>query len=111
MKVFRGLPNRIKVGGLEWNVKVLDKVDDGKTWGECDSATLEFRFEGTHLGNPALALDTVLHEINHAIWECFHLEDGDKEERVSAVFATAWRQVMWANPALVSWMVANLKST
>jgi hypothetical protein len=49
-------------------------------------------------------VDTVLHEINHAIFWAYLLRDNDDEERTVATIATGWTQVFRDNPALLAWI-------
>lgn len=46
-------------------------------------------------------LDTLIHEINHAIYWIYSLEDEDEEERTVSVLSTAWVQVYRDNPELL----------
>lgn len=46
-------------------------------------------------------IDTLFHEINHAIYWAYNLEDSDKEERIVGIFATAWVQVIRDTPGLI----------
>ena len=55
-------------------------------------------------------IDTLLHELNHAIYWAYGLEDADKEERVVATFATAWTQVFRDNPDLLEFIKTSLES-
>ena len=43
---------------------------------------------------------TLIHEIFHAIFYEYNLQDGDKEERIVTTFATGWAQVLQDNPEL-----------
>ena len=56
-------------------------------------------------------IDTLLHEINHAIYWAYGIDDADKEERIVAAFATAWTQVFRDNPALLDFITASLHKT
>lgn len=51
-------------------------------------------------------LDTFLHEIFHAIYWAYSIEDEDKEERIVNCLGTAWAQVLRDNPLLVEWLSA-----
>lgn len=61
--------------------------------------------------NPIKAVDTLLHEINHAIYWAYGINDDDKEERVVGTFATAWTQVFRDNPRLLQYITESLKVT
>ena len=58
--------------------------------------------------SPVKAADTLLHEAGHAIYATYALADEDKEERIVAVFATAWAQVFRDNPWLLGWLARSL---
>jgi len=54
-------------------------------------------------------VDTLIHEINHAIFWAYGIEDEDKEERLIGVFSTAWTQVFGDNPDLLEFIKDSLK--
>ena len=49
-------------------------------------------------------LETMIHEINHAVYWVYDIEDEDKEERVVAAFSTAWTSIYQDNPELVTFI-------
>ena len=51
-------------------------------------------------------LDTLLHELNHAVYWAYGMEDEDKEERIVGTMATAWAQIFRDNPEFVAWIAA-----
>lgn len=53
-------------------------------------------------------VDTLLHELNHAIYWAYGIDDEDKEERIVGTFATAWTQVFRDNPVLLKIIESNL---
>lgn len=55
--------------------------------------------------------DTLLHEIGHAIWWAYNIQDEDKEERVVATTATAWTQILRDNPDLLRFINETLHPT
>lgn len=55
-------------------------------------------------------LDTLIHEINHAIWWAYGIEDDDKEERVVATMATGWVQIYRDNPGLLKFIQENIRN-
>jgi hypothetical protein len=57
-----------------------------------------------------MRVDTLLHEVFHAIWAIGQLKDkGQEEERAVAVMATYMTQVIRDNPHLMRWIAKNLK--
>lgn len=55
------------------------------------------------------ALESLLHEISHAIWWVYRLNDDDKEERIVSVMGMAWTQVYRDNPWLIEWIAESMK--
>ena len=53
-------------------------------------------------------VDSLLHEIGHAIWWAYNIEESDPEERVVRTQATAWTQVFRDNPQLLPWIQRTL---
>lgn len=49
-------------------------------------------------------VDTVLHEVTHAIYWAYVIEDKDEEERIVTTMARAWTQVWRDNPDLLGWL-------
>jgi hypothetical protein len=50
------------------------------------------------------ALDTVLHELMHAVYSVCHLRVSDDEERVVGMISSSLVQVFRDNPKLVAWI-------
>lgn len=74
-----------------------------RRYGECSTVELTIRIDGSN-PFPWKVVDTVLHEITHAIWWAYGLEDGDVEERVAGTFGRAWTQIWRDNPDLLAWL-------
>jgi hypothetical protein len=55
------------------------------------------------------AAETFLHELGHAIFWTFGIEDEDKEERTVNLFSTGWTQVFRDNPWALDWMKRALR--
>ena len=57
----------------------------------------------------AVLVDTLKHELNHAVWAMGNLKDKkEEEERVCSVMGTYWTQIERDNPHLVRWTTKNL---
>ena len=52
--------------------------------------------------HPLTVLDTLLHEILHAVWHEYGLEDKEPEEHAITVLATGLTQVLYDNPKLAA---------
>lgn len=108
LDIFAGLPRGLRIGPLDVGVSFRE-FDDGETWGDFHFGSLSIRLATSQPGL-SFAADTLLHEINHAIFKIYVLERGDSEERIASVMATAWTQVLRSNPKLISWLAKVLKN-
>ena len=88
----------------EWDRATSESVD---SYGEFNERDLVIRVDMSSRNNIA-KVDTLIHEINHAIYFAYGLQDKDKEERIVSTFATAWVQVFRDNPCLVEWLRYNV---
>ena len=66
------------------------------------------RFDG-EMPSAAKMLDTLLHEIFHAIFWAYGIEDKDEEERTVSTMATGWAAFLRDNPAFNTWMTELLQ--
>lgn len=105
--LFVGLPKVIRIGPFAYNLEVTDKLSDEDEWGNCDLGALVISIKG---GQPsyAFAVDTVMHEINHALWRFFALPEAPAEEHICAVLASGWAMVLSQNPELKRWLFDGL---
>lgn len=103
------LPSSIRVAAFD--VKVIDwdhlAAATHNKFGEWSCVECAIRIDSTV--NPMKVLDTLLHEINHAIYWSYGMMDDDKEERIVGTMATAWAQIYRDNPHLTKW-IANICS-
>ncbi len=97
-----GLPKIIRVGPFDIPVIIKDKINDDDDSGlYTHGISIELRSD-QH--NAAFALDTVLHEINHAIYRTFGLNKNSNEEAAVTALATGYAMVMRDNPELTAWL-------
>ena len=54
--------------------------------------------------NDIQRLNSLLHEINHAIFWAYDMHDEDKEERLVSNFATAWAQIFRDNSDVLTFI-------
>lgn len=71
-------------------------------------SSLELRILLDPLMPPVKAVDTLIHEVLHAIWWCYIIKDEDKEERVVQTECSAWVQIYRDNPQLLAWITEML---
>jgi hypothetical protein len=104
------LPDSLRIGPFDVRIEKHEKLCDEDTWGTYNGASLLMQFQSGQPSNP-FAADTVLHEINHAIYRIFALRDSDDEERIVTVMATGMIQVLRDNPALLIWLKDTLEQS
>ncbi len=100
------LPTSIRVAAYDIALLVWPPLAaaSAKRYGEFSSMELCIRIDPGHF--PVKVLDTVLHEVNHAIFWAYGIEaQCDNEERLCGMLATAWTQIYRDNPALVRWIM------
>jgi hypothetical protein len=99
-------PRSVRVGPYDIAV-----IAETATWAAANAKFGEFsaieqviRFDG-EMPSAAKMLDTVVHEIFHAIFWAYGIEDEDKEERTVSSMATGWAAFMRDNLAFNTWMM------
>src|SRR6266566_4750201 len=112
------LPNSIRVGTHDCRIQKMNKPWGTNQWvvitktgpkkvglryGDYEVHTHVIRIR-RHMQSRALVIDTIIHELTHAIWECFLLKSSDKEERLVHLMATGWTQVILDNPDFCDWL-------
>lgn len=98
------LPEKVKVAGFDISIVEWDHhvASAAARFGEFSCLEQNIKIDKT-LGKQKL-LDTFLHEINHAIYWAYGMQDEDKEERIVSTFATAWQQIFRDNPEVIAFV-------
>jgi predicted nucleic acid-binding protein len=95
----------VKVGPTDFSIEYVPLNDE--LFGDFSYINSRIRIE-ENLKGTAL-VDTVLHEILHAIWKLGQLKDKrEDEERAVAIMATYLTQVLRDNPKMLTWLKKNL---
>src|SRR4051794_29672229 len=99
MNYFKSLPDAIFIGEYKIKLKIRKltrgRDDVGSTtmfrqhWGEWDVSKLTISLHPTQ-PSAHFALDTVIHEINHAIYAMYGFCREMNEERFVGMISTAW---------------------
>ena len=105
----RDLPDSVRVGAFDMAIVKWDAAAaaGAHAFGEFCANTQEIRIQ-SGMPSPTKAVDTMIHELGHAIYWCFYIEDEDKEERTVGTMSGAWTQVFRDNPWLLDWIKENL---
>lgn len=104
MGIYDGFPKTLRVGQYDYSIEIKDKINDED---DCGTHERGNRINLRHNQENAIcALDTALHEINHAICDVFGLEDGGTidVERLVVALTSAWIMVYRDNPDFVAWL-------
>jgi hypothetical protein len=103
------LPRSLRIGAYDIAIVPMTpaQVQAAGASGSFSPAELIIRIEP--IGNPVAVVDTLLHEIGHAIYHAYLLESADPEERTVATMATAWTQIYRDNPGLLDWISGMLE--
>lgn len=108
-QLIKAMPKSVRVGPYDFALRSMSDmqargIDAFGTFSQaegcitiCDALTSE-----------QLAVDTMLHEISHAIYWAYHIRDTDGEERTVSIMGTAWMQVFRDNPAILEWIAKGL---
>jgi hypothetical protein len=109
-KLVSSLPDSIRVGPYDMRLLPLDAstADAAGVFGYFKRKDQVIALDISHVSCAGLA-DTLIHEITHAIWWVYGLEDKDEEERTVATLSTGWTQVYRDNPSLLDWLKKALK--
>ena len=100
------LPPYAKVAHRKYRIEVWchKAAQASQRYGECSSVEAVIRIDESL--DAEKARDTLLHEVLHAIYAEYRLEDEDKEERTVSTIATALTQVMVDSAELRKWLGA-----
>lgn len=105
------LPASIRVGPFDYAIRKMPTLEANcrNVYGECSNREMHIRMSGEGFPDAVKAADTFIHELNHAIWFSFGVEDDDKQERTVNLMSTGWTSVYRANPWLLGWLTDCLK--
>jgi hypothetical protein len=86
------LPRSVRVAAFDFEIVEwgTHAANASRRFGEFSSLEMLIRIDTSVA--PMKVMDTMLHEINHAIYWAYGMDDADKEERIVGTMATAWRQ-------------------
>ncbi len=102
------LPNIIKVAGFDIIMREyqLHRSVSDNNWGRFSANEMLIEIDMTRPSKLHI-LDTLIHEINHAVYWIYNIYDDDKEERIVSTFAKAWLQIYRDNPDLLRFINAT----
>lgn len=110
MNIVDKLPKIVRVAGYDIRIELMSThmATSMQRYGEFSSIEQTIRLQ-CEMPSRFKAVDTFLHEVNHAIFWAYGLEDDDKEERIVSTFSTAQMTLFRDNPWLTKWIAEALK--
>ena len=103
-------PTKIKVACFDINIIDFTSHEASLLARFGEFSALENHIKLDPAINKIKEVDTLLHELNHAIYWAYGIDDEDKEERIVGTFATAWTQIFRDNPELLEFIKHNLET-
>jgi hypothetical protein len=97
----------VRIGPNDVNIEFTSL--NGEIFGDYSYINNLIRIEKTLTGGPFV--DTLLHEMLHAIWRLGQLKDvKETEERTVSVTASYLAQIIRDNPELIAWLQKEMSS-
>ncbi len=99
------LPAVVRVGLYDFAIEKwhADRAAGARRWGECSCAEMRISIQ-LDMPTRLKAADTFMHEVQHAVFWSFGVQDEDKEERTIVLMATGLMTVYRDNPWLLDWL-------
>lgn len=102
------LPPAVRIGPHDIRFATLGPAEAQRNYGTFVPAEQEIRLHEDYASG-SMAVDTVLHEVLHAIFAVATVQVKQGEEHVVSVIATYLAQIIRDNPQLVTWLQATVK--
>jgi hypothetical protein len=103
----RSLPPVVRIGPFDIRVVELDAGTGTDDYGQFSADELEIRLRRDFV-SPAMAADTFIHEVLHAVWWVMNARAKDGEERIVTLLSTGLTQFLRDNPAVLAWLRKSL---
>lgn len=105
LALMQQLPDRVRVGAYDFHIRkwTANESAGEQKFGVCSTTEQMICVQMT-MPTRYKAVDTTLHEIIHAVYWAYGIEDGDKEERVVSIMGSALCALHRDNPWLADWL-------
>jgi hypothetical protein len=102
------MPTAVKVAGWVYAIQPMttEESRDTQLHGHCSNTKRVIHVD-TSFG-PKTAASTLIHEIIHAIFDCFGRPDDDCEERTVGIVESGIVSVIVDNPTVVEWIIEGV---
>lgn len=107
--MFENFPKSINVACFDIAIELIDhfEANEKRVWGEFSAVRQRIVIDET-IPTRFKLVDTLFHEIGHAIYWAYGINDKDEEERIVAAQATAWTQIFRDNKNLYDFIGSQL---
>lgn len=104
------LPASIRIAGFDFTIRRMSSHEsNGKgRYGECSTIEQTIYIQENIITNYK-AVDTFLHEVLHALYWAYGVDDEDKEERIVGTLSSALMTCHRDNPWLALWIDEALR--
>ena len=103
------LPKIIKVAGFDITIERMNHAVSMSDQVFGDWTPIEQKIRIDLALSRHKVVDTMIHELLHAIHWAYVIKNEDEEERIVSVTSTALTQVFRDNPDLMKWIQYNLR--
>jgi hypothetical protein len=103
-----GLPATVRVGPHDVRFVEMSAEESEEKYGYFLDSKMEIGLCREYAAG-SVAVDTVLHELVHAIWHQSVLKEGAAEEDIAHTIGKQLTQVFRDNPELIEWMQQTVK--
>jgi hypothetical protein len=98
-----GLPKTVRVGPHDITIGFYGKDDAEQEFGNFENAALKINVCREY-SSGSQAVDTVIHELCHAMFYASGLRPIKHEEKICGMLGMMFTQLIRDNPELVTWM-------
>ena len=95
------IPKQLKIAGKTVIIELIDleQAQEEEVWGQFMADEMKIQICAEH--KPEFVLDTLIHEILHACYSYWNMQDHDDEERIVHTMASALQGLFTENAHLL----------
>ena len=99
------LPKSVRIGGFDFRIEIMTTAAaaSASRYGECSSVKQTISVQ-EWMASRYKCVDTVVHEIAHAMYWAYDIKDDDKEERIICAMGSGWMAFYRDNPWFLDWV-------
>ena len=102
------LPKSLRIAAFTFEIEEFHPMAAAACRRYGEFSAMEMRIRIDPQAGDVKTVDTLMHEITHAIFWSYGIDDKDEEERVAGFMGTAWTQIYRDNPDLLRFLTEAL---